>query len=76
MAKVLQLKFQNEIGKTINLGLTYVNEELRPEVVQEAMTQLANLKLFRDKDGNLIYDKPLSAKYVETKETQITPVSD
>lgn len=76
MAKVLQLKFQNEIGKTINLGLTYVNEELRPEVVQEAMTQLANLKLFRDKDGNLIYDKPLSAKYVETKETSITPVSD
>lgn len=76
MAKVLQLKFQNEIGKTINLGLTYVNEQLRPEVVQEAMTQLANLKLFRDKDGNLIYDKPLSAKYVETKETQITPVSD
>lgn len=76
MAKVLQLKFQNEIGKTVNLGLTYVNEELRPEVVQEAMTQLANLKLFRDKDGNLIYDKPLSAKYVETKETQITSVSD
>lgn len=76
MAKVLQLKFQNEIGKTINLGLTYVNEELRPEVVQEAMTQLANLKLFRDKDGNLIYDKPLSAKYVETKETPITSVSD
>lgn len=76
MAKVLQLKFQNEIGKTINLGLTYVNEQLRPEVVQEAMTQLANLKLFRDKDGNLIYDKPLSAKYVETKETSITPVSD
>lgn len=76
MAKVLQLKFQNEIGKTINLGLTYVNEQLRPEVVQEAMTQLANLKLFRDKDGNLIYDKPLSAKYVETKETPITPVSD
>lgn len=76
MAKVLQLKFQNEIGKTINLGLTYVNEQLRPEVVQEAMTQLANLKLFRDKDGNLIYDKPLSAKYVETKETQITSVSD
>ncbi len=76
MAKVLQLKFQNEIGKTINLGLTYVNEQLRPEVVQEAMTQLANLKLFRDKDGNLIYDKPLSAKYVETKETPITSVSD
>lgn len=76
MAKVLQLKFQNEIGKTVNLGLTYVNEELRPEVVQEAMTQLANLKLFRDKDGNLIYDKPLSAKYVETKETPITSVSD
>lgn len=76
MAKVLQLKFQNEIGKTINLGLTYVNEQLRPEVVQEAMTQLANLKLFRDKDGNLIYDKPLSAKYVETKETPIAPVSD
>lgn len=76
MAKVLQLKFQNEIGKTVNLGLTYVNEELRSEVVQEAMTQLANLKLFRDKDGNLIYDKPLSAKYVETKETQITSVSD
>lgn len=76
MAKVLQLKFQNEIGKTINLGLTYVNEQLRPEVAQEAMTQLANLKLFRDKDGNLIYDKPLSAKYVETKETPITSVSD
>lgn len=76
MAKVLQLEFQNEIGKTINLGLTYVNEQLRPEVVQEAMTQLADLKLFRDKDGNLIYDKPLSAKYVETKETPITPVSD
>lgn len=76
MAKVLQLKFQNEIGKTINLGLTYVNEQLRPEVVQEVMTQLANLKLFRDKDGNLIYDKPLSAKYVETKETPITSVSD
>ena len=76
MAKVLQLKFQNEIGKTINLGLTYVNEQLRPEVVQEAMTQLADLKLFRDKDGNLIYDKPLSAKYVETKEPPITQVSD
>lgn len=71
MAKILQLKFKNEVGKQVNLSLNYVNENLSPETVQQAMTELAALQLFRDKAGNLIYQTPIAAKYVETTETAV-----
>ncbi|BDR55451.1 DUF2922 domain-containing protein [Xylocopilactobacillus apis] len=75
MAKVLQLKFKNEAGKNTSMSFTYVNDNLSRETVAKAMEDLAALDLFKDKDGNLLYKTPVSAKYVETTETEVVPAN-
>ncbi|KRM89545.1 DUF2922 domain-containing protein [Liquorilactobacillus vini] len=70
--KQLNLVFSDQTGKNKNtFRLTYANETLDQATVAKAMNDLAALNLFIDKDGQLMYVKPISAKYVETVETPI-----
>ncbi|WP_281165669.1 DUF2922 domain-containing protein [Liquorilactobacillus sicerae] len=70
--KQLNLIFSDQTGKNKNtFRLTYANETLDQTTVAKAMNDLAALNLFIDKDGQLMYVKPISAKYVETVETPI-----
>lgn len=73
MAKLLQIKFKNEAGKNVTLKLNFVSGNLSQETVEATMNGLAELNLFKDKDGNLIYKEPVSAKYVETVSTVVVP---
>ncbi|KIM18506.1 hypothetical protein HW41_04375 [Apilactobacillus kunkeei] len=63
--KKLELTFKSENGKNKNLGFNYVEGDLSADKVMPAMQRLAELNLFRDKDGNL-YQEPVAAKIVDT----------
>ncbi|KOY79699.1 DUF2922 domain-containing protein [Apilactobacillus kunkeei] len=63
--KKLELTFKSENGKNKNLGFNYVEGDLSADKVMPAMQRLAELKLFRDKDG-ILYQEPVAAKIVDT----------
>ncbi|GAT90324.1 DUF2922 domain-containing protein [Apilactobacillus kunkeei] len=63
--KKLELTFKSENGKNKNLGFNYVEGDLSTDKVMPAMQRLAELNLFRDKDGSL-YQEPVAAKIVDT----------
>ncbi|KOY77156.1 uncharacterized protein RZ71_10670 [Apilactobacillus kunkeei] len=63
--KKLELTFKSENGKNKNLGFNYVEGDLTADKVMPAMQRLAELNLFRDKDGSL-YQEPVAAKIVDT----------
>ncbi|CAI2564451.1 DUF2922 domain-containing protein [Lactobacillus kunkeei] len=63
--KKLELTFKSENGKNKNLGFNYVEGDLSADKVMPAMQRLAELNLFRDKDGSL-YQEPVAAKIVDT----------
>ena len=63
--KKLELTFKSENGKNKNLGFNYVEGDLSADKVMPAMQRLAELNLFRDKDGSL-YQEPVAAKIIDT----------
>lgn len=63
--KKLELTFKSENGKNKNLGFNYVEGDLSTDKVMPAMQRLAELNLFRDKDGSL-YQEPVAAKIIDT----------
>lgn len=68
--RVLNLKFKTSDNKVRQIALDYVNQELSSEVVERAMQEIADANLFYKEETHL-FDKPLSAKYVERIETPI-----
>jgi hypothetical protein len=63
--KKLQLTFKNAAGKNKNLSFNYVNGDLKPDDAMGYMQRLANLKLFKDDQGNL-YDVPVASHIIDT----------
>lgn len=65
--KTLNLTYKGSLGKTHILKINYANGQLDEASVRQAMTQIANLKLFK-KDDEDLYVTPVSAKVVNTNE--------
>ncbi|MFV0560957.1 MAG: DUF2922 domain-containing protein [Enterococcus sp.] len=68
--KKLQLTFLNSLGKNHALTVSTVAENLTEEQIRTQMTALGELNLFSTTEATL-YVKPVSAKYVETLETDV-----
>ena len=68
--RTLNLTFKGSLGKKHSLKLTYSSGELDAETVRKAMQEIAQTHLFI-KEGDDIYQQPLSAKYVDTVSTVI-----
>lgn len=67
--KTLNLTFKGSRGKKHLLKLSYASENLTAETVRQAMSQLSSVNAFTNKEGENIYETPLSAKYVDTVST-------
>ncbi|WP_093624106.1 DUF2922 domain-containing protein [Limosilactobacillus gorillae] len=65
--KTLNLTYKGSLGKTHILKINYANGQLDEVSVRQAMTQIADLKLFK-KDDEDLYVTPVSAKVVNTNE--------
>lgn len=74
--KILQLNFKNDKGRKTNFNLKYVDEELSPQAVREAMQKIIDAKLVTDKDGQLTYTQVCGAKYINREETNIFDEND
>lgn len=74
--KTLQLNFKNDKGRKTNFNLKYVDEELSPQAVREAMQKIIDAKLVTDKDGQLTYTQVCGAKYIKREETNIFDDND
>lgn len=70
----LVTKFQDELGKKHNWSYKEPNPDLTPEEIREAMETLTILNLF-EKNGVKMFQKVVSAKFVETVETPIFDLS-
>lgn len=68
--KTLNLSFKGSLGKGHTLKLNYVHDDLSEETVRQAMNKLAQSKLFQ-KDDELVFQLPRSAKYVTTTDQVI-----
>ncbi|KRL87329.1 DUF2922 domain-containing protein [Ligilactobacillus apodemi] len=65
--KKLDLGFRSATkGSMHHLQLKFINSELDDATVKKAMQELAALKMFTDKNGDLVYGIPVSATYVDT----------
>lgn len=63
-------KFENSLGRRHKLRVKDANPALEPEAVRASLEKLTTVDLFRKKDACL-FDKVLSASYIETIETYI-----
>ncbi|MCC4508009.1 DUF2922 domain-containing protein [Limosilactobacillus reuteri] len=68
--RTLNLTFKGSLGKKHSLKLNYASGDLDAETVRKAMQEIAQTHLFT-KEGEDIYQQPLSAKYVDTVSTII-----
>ena len=79
--RTLSLTFKGSLGKTLmksakpskekhSLKLNYASGDLDAETVRKAMQEIAQTHLFT-KEGEDIYQQPLSAKYIDTVSTVI-----
>lgn len=68
--KQLEMVFKSQNNKVRILRLSYVNQELDAIKVKEAMTKIAELKMFKQ-NGEYLYVTPVSANYTETKDQSI-----
>lgn len=68
--KQLEMVFKSQNNKVRTLRLSYVNQELDAIKVKEAMTKIAELKMFKQ-NGEYLYVTPVSANYTETKDQSI-----
>jgi uncharacterized protein YpiB (UPF0302 family) len=59
----LQLEFKNAEKKTRQLNLEHTKPDLAPELVQQAMNQIATSHLI-DKKGVDAYQSPQAARYI------------
>lgn len=67
--KKLDLGFRSSTKHTTHhLQVKYVKEELDAKEIRKAMESIAELGIFADKKGDLIYATPVSASYVDTNE--------
>ncbi|KRL00563.1 DUF2922 domain-containing protein [Liquorilactobacillus capillatus] len=70
--KQLDLVFAGQTGQIKHhLRLNYINNSLDKETVLKAMQDITELGIFIDKKGEKLYDRPLSAQYVDKQETPI-----
>lgn len=69
--KTLQLNFKNDKGRKTHFNLKYVDEELTPQTVREAMQAIVDAQLVTDKDGQLTYTQVCGAKYIQREETPL-----
>lgn len=65
--KTLNLTYKGNLNKTHILKINYANGQLDEATVRQAMTQIANLKLFKKGEEDL-FVTPVSAKVVNTDE--------
>lgn len=63
-------KFENSLGRRHKLRVKDANPALEPDAVRASLKKLTTVDLFRKKDACL-FDKVLSASYIETIETYI-----
>ncbi|WP_129045461.1 DUF2922 domain-containing protein [Companilactobacillus metriopterae] len=68
--KKLQLSFKTAEGKSKNLVLNYVKDDLDAQTVKDAMSKISASKLF-EKDDIKLYQEAASAKYIERVEKVI-----
>ncbi|MGN1406929.1 DUF2922 domain-containing protein [Lactobacillus sp.] len=66
----LQLTFKSSAGKKKNLNFTSALPNLTVDQVKAAASAIAGEKLFV-KEGEILYDAPLSAKYIERNVTTV-----
>ena len=65
--KTLNLTYKGSLNKMHILKINYANGQLDEATVRQAMTQIANLKLFKKGEEDL-FVTPVSAKVVNTDE--------
>lgn len=68
--KTLNLSFKGSLGKGHTLKINYASDQLDEAAVREAMQKIANSKLLQ-KDDDILYIRPSSAKYVTTTDEVI-----
>lgn len=68
--KTLNLSFKGSLGKGHTLKINYASDQLNEATVREAMQKIANSKLLQ-KDDDILYIRPSSAKYVTTTDEVI-----
>ncbi|GHW01546.1 hypothetical protein lacNasYZ03_12330 [Lactobacillus nasalidis] len=66
----LQLTFKSSAGKKKTLNLPYAVKGLSAEAVREAAGVIAGEDVFV-KDGEVLYDEPLAANYIERTVTGV-----
>lgn len=66
--KKLQLIFSDSEGKNQRINPAIASNSLTAEEVREMMRRFSELNL-SVKEGVTLYERPLSAKYIETIET-------
>ncbi|WP_265456034.1 DUF2922 domain-containing protein [Enterococcus sp. HY326] len=64
----LHLQFRNADGSRKTMIIQLCHQNLSPEIVRQAMTDLIALKLF-ERNGVQLYTEIVGAKYAETKVT-------
>lgn len=68
--KTLNLSFKGSLGKGHTLKINYASDQLDEAAVRKAMQKIANSKLLQ-KDDDILYIRPSSAKYVTTTDEVI-----
>lgn len=68
--KTLNLSFKGSLGKAHTLKLNYASENLDEAAVRAAMQKITSSQLIQ-KDDDLLYVIPASAKYVTTTDEVI-----
>lgn len=68
--KSLSLIYKGSLGKTHTLKLKYAKDGLDAQTVRTSMQRLASTNLFK-KDEEVLFEKPVCAKYVTTTEEVI-----
>lgn len=68
--KTLNLSFKGSLGKGHTLKLNYASDQLDEATVRAAMQKIVDSKLIQ-KDDDILYTRPTSAKYVTTTDEVI-----
>ncbi len=68
--RTLNLTFKGSLGKKHSLKLSYASGDLDAKTVRKTMEEIAQTHIFV-KDGEELYQLPVSAKYVDTVSTVI-----
>lgn len=70
MTKTLRLTFKNGSNKKTGLTINKLAENLTTETIRQSMDTIAKAEVFAN-EGIEVYQKPLSAEYIERTVTSV-----